>query len=400
MRTVGRIVTLVVLIAGITADTGFADQRQMGGPVATTSIVKGTSASITELPWLAHITYDGSVDAYECTGSVVAPRLVLTAAHCVLSEAGHIQSPGNFHVVTGISDLKLLTSANVSQVAEVLVSPGFSVSTLRPDAALLVLQAPVNAPAIPIADAGDGALYTAGTPIKIAGWGLTSGTSVRTPTVLREGETVIQSPGYCRRKIGRIPPGYESVAQLCAIAAPKFEVSSCNGDSGGPSIAVRSDGTPVQVGIISYGVVGCNAHSPEVQTRVDGVSQWIGQWINAVEHGASAPEIFVPRLLSLPPLTIAAATYLSREVLAFDFRNRFLRGKFKEIACRRIEREKAKCGVFWYQARKVYTGAITTYLSLPKEGSPVHFRYRIKRYNAACWLYRGARNCPRVLFYR
>lgn len=211
---------------------------------------------------------------------------------------------------------------------------------------------------------------------------------------------MIQNPGYCRRKIGRIPPGYSSAIQLCAIAAPKFEVSSCNGDSGGPSIAVRSDGTPVQVGVISYGIVGCNTHSPEVQTRVDRVSQWIGQWIDAVEHGASAPEIFIPRLLSLPALTIAAARYLSWEVLAFDFRNRFLSGKFKEIACRRIEREKTKCGVFWYHARKVYTGAITTYLSLPKEGSPVQFRYRIKRYDAACWLYRGARNCPRVLFYR
>ena len=255
------------------------------GPEAGKSVVKGKTAPISEFPWLANITYEGPIDRFGCTGSVVAPRLVLTAAHCVLSASGHIQTPGGFRVTTGLSDLKQASPENTSRVVEALVAPGYSVPTLRPDAALLVLEAPVAAPPILLAGPADTELYAPGTPLVIAGWGLTDERATQTPSVLREGPTVIQSQGYCNRKIKRIAPSYNASAQLCALSTPKREVSSCNGDSGGPSIALKSNGTAVQVGLISYGVSGCDPRTPEVHTRVDAVSEWITQWISAVELG-------------------------------------------------------------------------------------------------------------------
>lgn len=367
---------------------------------AQASVIKGTSASIEAFPWLSHITYEGPAEAFECTGTVVAPRLVLTAGHCAIGESGRVLAASNYRVTTGLADLKQLTPEHISSVAQVLVNPGYDPAKNLHDAALLVLAAPVAAPPIPLATSGDEALFSGGTSIAIAGWGLTSGTATRTPTVLRAAETVIQGDDYCKQKARKVTPFYDAASQLCAIAPPNFEVGACHGDSGGPGIAARPGGGPVQVGIISMGAPDCRTNIPGVETRVDQISPWITSWISALEAGGPTPPIVAPPLLHLPQLTFKAAEFFSYIGLASDFRNRFERGLFKEIACRRIEREKVKCGVFWYLAGSVYTGSVTVYYSLPREGALWNLRYRIRKVAARCWLNRGAKRCPGVLFHR
>jgi secreted trypsin-like serine protease len=372
-----------------------------GSATAGSSVVKGIAASITAFPWLAHVSYEGPAEGFECTGTVVAPRLVLTAGHCAVAESGRVLAASSFRVTTGLADLKLQTPAHVSAVARVLVDPSYEPAKNLNDAALLVLAAPVAAPAISLAGAGDEALLSAGTPISIAGWGLTSGSSTRAPSVLRFAETVIQDSAYCQRKARKVTPFYDPASQLCAIAPPRFEAGPCHGDSGGPGIAVRSDGTPVQVGIISMGAPDCRTDIPGVETRVDQVDPWISSWIAAVEAGAPMPTVEPPTLLRLPVLTFKAAEYLAYVGLAGDFRDRFLKGLYKEISCRRIEREKVKCGIFWYLAGSVYIGSATVFYSLPREGALWNLRYRIRKVDGLCWAHRGnAKRCPGALYYR
>ncbi len=371
------------------------------GPTAGASVVRGTSASIAAFPWLAHITYEGAVEGFECSGTVVAPRLVLTAGHCAVGESGRVLAAASYRVVTGLADLKQLTPDHVSSVAQVLVDPSYEPSKNLNDAALLVLSAPVAAPAISLASAGDEALLSGGTPISIAGWGLTSGSATQAPSVLRSAETVIQDDAYCRQKARKVTPFYDTGSQLCVIAPPKFEVGPCHGDSGGPGIAVRPDGMPVQVGIISMGAPDCRTNIPGIETRVDEVALWVSSWIAALEAGAPPPQIVAPPLVHLPKLTFKAAEYLTYLGLAGDFRNRFVKGLYKEFSCRRIEREKVKCGVFWYLAGSVYVGSATVYYSLPREGALWNLRYRIRKVSARCGLQRrSVKRCPGILYHR
>jgi secreted trypsin-like serine protease len=390
--------TLLLLLVSGPASAN--ERQELGRTSAHASVVKGTSASIATFPWLAHISYEGSAEGFECTGTVVAPRLVMTAGHCAVAESGRVLTPSGFRVATGLADLKQLTPGHVSAVTQVLVYPGYEPSKNLHDAALLVLAAPVAAPAISLATADDGALISGGTPISIAGWGLTSGTSTKAPTVLRAATTVIQDSAYCRQKARKVTPFYDVESQLCAIAAPKFEAGPCHGDSGGPGIAVRSNGVPVQVGIISMGAPDCRANIPGVQTRVDQVAPWISSWIAAIETGGPSPPIVAPPLLHLPKLTFEAAEYFSYIGLASDFRSHFTKGLLKDILCRRIEREKVKCSVFWFLAGSVYTGSVTVFYSLPREGALWNLRYRIRRVAARCWLKQSAKRCPGTLYYR
>jgi hypothetical protein len=316
---------------------------------------------------------------------VVAPRLVLTAAHCVLTGTGRIAVPSSFSVVTGVADLREAAPGQVSPVSQALVFPGYDSARNLNDAALLVLAAPVAAPALPLATAADEALLVEGTQVAVAGWGLTQFEPPRLPAVLRQAQSVVRGSSLCERKARSLRSVYEPGSQICVKGAGA-RAGLCNGDSGGPGIARRPDGTPVQIGIVSMkGSLSCDPHTPQVLARVDRVSSWVAEWIAAVETGAPAPAVAVPKV-KLPPVTRRDAEAISWLGLEADFGSRFVRGRYHEIACRRLMREKVKCQVQWLRGIHLYRGAITVYAALPREGFVYNYRYTIRRFDLDCWL--------------
>src|SRR5450631_2144407 len=88
--------------------------RRRGG--AHTAIVGGTAATPGTFPSLAFVLLDeGNGLVQICTGTVVAPNVVMTAAHCVVDPMSGVLNPAaKYAVVTGTVDWTNPTTRQVS----------------------------------------------------------------------------------------------------------------------------------------------------------------------------------------------------------------------------------------------------------------------------------------------
>lgn len=366
-------------------------------PATTTgahaSIIGGDVASISDFPSLSFVAVvDGHGEGFSCTGTVISPRVILTAAHCVENlDSGGFISPSQYRIVTGFANPYLTNPAERSAVTSTHVSPEYNPGTGRGDAGILILAAPVAAAPIALATAADSALYEGGAQVELAGWGLTRFGSNVPPQTLQATSAIVQTPTDCRARTQGYHPTYSPAAQMCASNPPAFKTGGCFGDSGGPAIARRADGSAVEIGVISTGGPRCNTKLPNIFTRADLVSTWAGQWIAATELGAPPPDVS-PRI---PLLRTRDAVEFIGAALGNAFGARFLRGQVLGVGCARVSRARVVCEVVWRGGSKLYYGTVTAFYALRQDAIVWDKRYRIRSVGFRCRvLGNHPRSCP------
>ncbi|HEX6152765.1 MAG TPA: serine protease [Solirubrobacterales bacterium] len=359
---------------------------------AQASIIGGRAATVEEFPSLAYIEARLGQGGSACTGTVVAPRVVLTAAHCIEDlERGLFTPAGNFAVATGTTTPGKSLRENVFRVVETYVFPGFDPGSLTGDAGILVLDRPTTAPPIPLAGPADAALYEGGAPVQVAGWGLTRPNAVDGPDSLRATSMVVQTPSFCVRKTRRFYPPYSPASHVCTLDLPSRKSGGCFGDSGGPLIGQRADGTPVELGIVSTGGPFCSTKLPNVFTRVDFVSTWVSQWIAAIETGAPPPAVDpeTPFPLMTRPVAESFAVY----TLQGAFGKRFERADRVLGRCERVNRSRFRCQVTWRAGREIFAGVVSPFYVRRPQGVVWDSHFRIEWASLKC-LRSESRRCP------
>lgn len=265
-----------LLLAAMCASALAASGARASGPpqsVAHSAVVGGTPAPLGTWGWLAFIENTGKDT--ECSGTIVSPSAILTAAHCVEDEAtGVVSPPRDLTVITGRLDWQDASGGQSLSVSRVVVFPGFNRATFVGDAALLVLSAPTASPSLPLASGGRAPSAGGGTSALFAGWGATAAGASGSP-VLNQGSLVVQSDAYCTSQSALEHPSFEPAGELCAVDEPADTSAPCYGDSGGPLIAKGPDGKTIEIGITSHGSASCDPADPTIFTRIDSVSAWI-----------------------------------------------------------------------------------------------------------------------------
>lgn len=331
---------------------------------ARASVIGGAPATIEQLPSLAYLEGGSGRHAFSCTGTVVAPRVVLTAGHCVEDiETGGFSTPAEYKVATGIANPKLSQPENVYDVVATHVFPAFDPGIIHGDAALLILSRPTPAPPLALAGPGEAALYEGGAPVAVAGWGLTLPQNRQTPANLQTGTMAVQKPSTCRSRVRSYYQDFSPAAQLCVQSPPANKTGTCFGDSGGPAIGTRADGVPVELGVISVVGPECTTKTPNVMTRVDYVSSWVTGWIATTEAGVAPPLVAA----SLPEMTESGAGQFAVYTLLGAFGKRFASASKLSGDCRRTSKSRFSCEIVWIAHHTVYAGTITPFYVLRQQ---------------------------------
>lgn len=337
-------------------------------------IVGGNGAVQSDWPFMAFIMYFDAAGNPEfiCTGTVVAPNVVLTAGHCGVDETtGAPIDPSGYAVVTGSVDWTNQAARQVSGVSRVVVNPAYNSVTDGYDAALLVLSTPTSAPAIPLATTADSYLETGGTGAVIAGWGETYYGDPLIQDELQWADTVVQDGSICAQHI----PDFDTSSQLCAINPPDFLTGTCNGDSGGPLAAFNPSGQLVEIGIIDRGPTDCDTVTPDEFANVIALSGWVSSWIQAVapppppatEPPASTPTPAPSQATTVPPpspptMTLGQAKQYVRQTVSGALGGRAKPAHNYTAKCSRISRTRFTCGIQFWHGPNDYYGSVTVHL--------------------------------------
>ncbi len=212
-------------------------------------ILGGKTVAIKDAPYTAFIRLNG-LDWKRCGGTIVAPRKVVTAAHCVRAADNGAAS---LEVITGRTKPVKDTGGKLAKVTRAWIHPDYGKlpNPQNNDIAVLTLDSDASGTALALPKQGETAFTAAGTVGTLYGWGMTSdGDPLTVSESLRTLNETILPAADCT-KAEKI---HDAKTMLCASYTAN-STGFCSGDSGGPLVIGGK-----LAGVISFNsAMGCSA---------------------------------------------------------------------------------------------------------------------------------------------
>lgn len=226
------------------------------------SIVGGTKVSANDAITASTVALVTPKGKSFCTGSLIGPKLVVTASHCLVDHVGELSVA--FGTVAKSGSIK---PENLRLASKFFVHEDYNTDAMDEDVptnapndiALIFLKEEAPRGYKPVSVLKDGDDVAEGEVLTLAGFGLT--------------HYLFGSSGTLRKVNTKIKTLMPNVKEL--EFGEKTNMSACMGDSGGPAFIVRNNKLTL-IGVTSRGSGKCD--STGIYTDV----RYFGSWLAAV----------------------------------------------------------------------------------------------------------------------
>lgn len=204
-----------------------------------------------------------------CGGTLVAPEIVVTAAHCVDGE-----SVNSIQARIGRANLRT-NEGETFDLSEFIIHPDYNSTTREADLAVLRLSRESRFEPVMVIRGDQPELTKPGATAIALGWGaLDESVPPPIPDRLHRIDIPIVANAVANR-----PNAYDGAVLPNMLAAGSIGKDTCGGDSGGPLLVENELGEFVMVGVTSWGN-GCGKlNFPGVYTRLSSFTDWLSPFL-------------------------------------------------------------------------------------------------------------------------
>ncbi|RLO09063.1 hypothetical protein DYB28_005853 [Aphanomyces astaci] len=208
-----------------------------------------------------------------CAGSLIAPNVVLTTAHCMGDGLEYVAIGSHYN--SGTEDGERI------KIKEEIKHPKNNAETNEYDVGVYILERDSKFPAVEVSfDTVED-----DTPTVVRGWGTTASEGAPSKVLLEVGVDVVNQE-QCAEWLKDGSDFVVKASMLCA--GGKEGESPCQGDVGGP-MTVESNGSAKLVGVVSWGVECAVKNKPGVYSRISTARDFIEPYLKNSPTSAPGP---------------------------------------------------------------------------------------------------------------